>query len=844
MGNPKLEIPRPARSAVIGGRCVKLMKSESNRPLTTVIAPIGYGKTTLLGMRASSLAGRGTVGWLTLDTEDNDIRRLLGFLIEMLPLASEESRRALRHSLQSETTRNPEFPSETFEDVLRVLNESQETCLFFDRCESIVNEEAHRLFETLISRSGRGVRYFFASRERLPFAANLRHLHPLTIAYDHLRLNAEETREFVRRSLSYRLTDDELERLDRAAEGWPLALGVFVSSADEGSLRFPDKSLEELPFRMDDVFLDNVLGRQPERLKRFLLRTSVPNGFDAELGRQLTEDEAFDELLQRSVDRGLFLFRDARSGYRYHPLFRSWLHSRFRESEKMIYEQVRERTIRWLERTGNLFEAVRLALLVPDYDRAEALLLADIGATFSAPKPNVLGILERFPNEETNRRPSIAMLYAWFLAAEHRISAAERALDGAEARMEDRPFAFPPTGEDLRGYFASIRSRIAYLRRDSEQGMALMRRTEELLNGPGLLYSQYNTIDPCGSSLLNSDAGHWGAIDQTIAMCEYAEPLWNGENQGYGIIQILLGECRYERNKLDSAEISLQKGRRIGLDLMDTGLILPASLTLVSLRWARGERQAARVMLQETAAIIAGRIGAPGRETLAACDVRLLIKENREEAVSAWLREQGGDPHRAAGFGHLYCELTQLRALVFLEHFHQGIGFGESLLHLCESWHLRAYAAEAALLLAVLYERSGDSATAFRRLETALGIGQSEGYVRLFLDEWELAEELVRNYAKRRPSQERHSPPHAAFCKLLAQAADEQRFASDSLRTARRRLTAKEYEVLQALIEGRSNPAIAAMLDIRIETVKTHCRSIYKKLGLKGRKEASEKFRP
>ena len=49
MGNPKLEIPRPARSAVIGGRCVKLMKSESNRPLTTVIAPIGYGKTTLLG---------------------------------------------------------------------------------------------------------------------------------------------------------------------------------------------------------------------------------------------------------------------------------------------------------------------------------------------------------------------------------------------------------------------------------------------------------------------------------------------------------------------------------------------------------------------------------------------------------------------------------------------------------------------------------------------------------------------------------------------------------------------------------------------------------------------------
>ncbi|MFB9275216.1 LuxR C-terminal-related transcriptional regulator [Cohnella cellulosilytica] len=850
MGNPKLEIPRPARSAVLGGRCLKLLKNEAGRPLTTVVAPIGYGKTTLLGMRAASPAGRGTVGWLTLDTDDNDVRRLLGLLIEMLPPANEEARLELLLSLQSESKLDPmPAPSETLEKLLRALNELEEVCLFFDRYEAIVNEDAHRLFETLISRSGRRVRYFFASRERLPFAANLRHLHPLTVTHEHLRLTPEETGEYVRRSLARRLEDEELERLDRLAEGWPLALDAFVSSSAEGTLLFPrrssDKGLDELPFRLNDVFLDNVLNRQPERLRRFLLRTSVPDSFDAELCRLLTEDEASSELLQQGIDRGLFLFRDTRGRCRYHPLFRSWLHARFRESEKEKYAQVRERAIRWLERNGNIFEAIRLALLIPDYDRAEALLLADIGTTFSAPKPDVLDILQRFPDAETTGRPSVAMLYAWFLAAEHRISAAERALDGAEARMEEGPFVFPPTGEDLRGYFASIRSRIAYLRRDSERGMALMKRTEELLGGPGLLYSQYNTIDPCGSSLLNSDAGHWGAIDQTVAMCEYAEPLWNGENQGYGIIQILLGECRYERNELDSAESGLQKGRRIGLDLMDTGLILPASLTLVSLRWARGERQAARVMLQETTAMIAGRIGAAGRETLAACDARLLIRENRAEDVNAWLRERSGEPRGPGGFGHLYRELTKLRAFVFLGHFRQGVDFGERLLHLCESWYLRAHAAEAALLLSVLYERSGDAATAFRRLETALDIGRGEGYVRLFLDEWELAETLVRMYVKRRSSKEPYSsPPRAAYCKLLAQAADERRFASDSLRSARRQLTAKEYEVLQTLIEGRSNPAIADALNIRLETVKTHCRSIYKKLGVNGRKEAAAKFRP
>jgi len=182
------------------------------------------------------------------------------------------------------------------------------------------------------------------------------------------------------------------------------------------------------------------------------------------------------------------------------------------------------------------------------YERASELLLQAVAATFSC--PTRLINCGQFPSLEISSRPSVAMIYAWFLTAEHRIATAETVLDQAEMRMTENFCPFPPTGEDLRGYTASIRSRIHFLRRDAERGMALMMETEARLRGPGYLYSHFNTLDPAGSSLLKSDAGHWGASIRPSRCANMPNRHGRGLTRGTGSSISCWAQCHYERNRL------------------------------------------------------------------------------------------------------------------------------------------------------------------------------------------------------------------------------------------------------------------------------------------------------
>jgi LuxR family maltose regulon positive regulatory protein len=91
----KLQKPESENYRIQHPRCIELLKRESHRSLIALMAPTGYGKTTLLGAWAHSLASAGAIGWLSLDPEDNDLRCLLTHLIEAFPLIEEVLRKYL-----------------------------------------------------------------------------------------------------------------------------------------------------------------------------------------------------------------------------------------------------------------------------------------------------------------------------------------------------------------------------------------------------------------------------------------------------------------------------------------------------------------------------------------------------------------------------------------------------------------------------------------------------------------------------------------------------------------------------------------------------------------------------
>lgn len=838
---PRLQLPLIGNHVVRRSRCLNLLKREAYRTLIALVAPMGYGKTTLMGEWAHSLASRHKVGWLTLEAEDQYVHRFLHDCILSLPLGSEEKQQLLEQWQLIEDAQLP-LLLQLMDTIAVQLNALDEVYLFFDRYEIIREASVHRLMEYLITRVMKHIHIYIASRDKLPFYSSIQSLHPgpLTVSHEHLKLSPADIQQFVKHATKLHLPNDAAARLEQLTEGWFPAVAIYSSFLDGSRAQPRSEQLPPAEVIQSDVyerFLTDIFRQQPPDLQRFMLHTSIPDYFHAELGFVLTEDAGYNAYLEQLVRHSLFLFQADNGQYRYHNLFLRFLRIRFKELDKPRYHLMHGRSSVWFEQHGYVLEAVRHALHTADYDRASGLLLADMAVTFSYSKQDLIGLLERFPESEIHRRPSVAMLYAWCLTAEHRITAAETVLHKTEAYMTDDRCVFSPTGEDLRGYIASIYSRIYFLRRNTEKGLAYMLETGERLNGPGYLYSHANTLDPGGSSLLKCDVGHWGAIDQSIAMCEVGKAAWNGFNQGYGIIESLLGECYYERNELVKAEKFLLNGRKIGLDLMDTGLLLPTTLTLVHLKHEMGEQQAAQSLLEETGKLLLQH--SPNTlPVIHACQARMDMKTGQWAPAKKWLTNQILLTEGELDKRHMYSYLTILRAYIYLHQYGHGIRFGERLLQHCQALYLPYYIAEIQLLLAVLYERKGDAAAAMRKIELAVLLGREEGYIRLFLDLWELAEPIVKKYARR----VQQSSEAASFMEQLIQYSIEEDLYSDKTGLAHKKLSSKEYKVLQLLIQGQSNAAIAENLSITIETVKTHCKHIYKKLRLKSRKDVQKHY--
>jgi len=123
-------------------------------------------------------------------------------------------------------------------------------------------------------------------------------------------------------------------------------------------------------------------------------------------------------------------------------------------------------------------------------------------------------------------------------------------------------------------------------------------------------------------------------------------------------------------------------------------------------------------------------------------------------------------------------------------------------------------------------------------MEHAVSVSREEGYVQLFADVWDLAESIVRRFAKQKQS----SGEVLAFVEQLIRNAGDKELYADRSGYARKKLSPKEYQVLQYLLEGKSNAAIGETMNISVETVKTHCKNIYKKLNLSSRKEVQKAF--
>jgi LuxR family maltose regulon positive regulatory protein len=243
-----------------------------------------------------------------------------------------------------------------------------------------------------------------------------------------LRFTPEEAAAYLNGVMKLELTGRDVVALEGRTEGWIAALQLAALS-----IQGRDDPADFIAgFAGDDRYIvdylaDEVLHRQPEHVRQFLLQTSILGRLTGPLCDAVTGHEGGTAMLE-ALDRGnLFVVSldDRRRWYRYHQLFADVLRTRLLDEQPAWVPDLHRRASDWYEHNGDRSEAIRHALAGEDFDRAASLIELAVPALRQGHQEvTALRWLRALPDEVIGRRPVLSVAYAWALFRSGRVDAA------------------------------------------------------------------------------------------------------------------------------------------------------------------------------------------------------------------------------------------------------------------------------------------------------------------------------------------------------------------------------------------------------------------------------------
>ncbi len=875
--------PSQARPELVARpRLTAALEREAGRKLTLISAPAGFGKTTLLVEWLRGRAdGEGSVAWVSLDEGDNDPVRFLSYLVAALGrIAGEGFGGGVLAALRS-----PEPPQ--MEAVLGALiNElaglKAEVAVVLDDYHAIDSESVHGIVAFLLERSPENVHLVISGRVDPPLPlARLRARGQMTELHAaDLRFTPEEAAAFLRDAMGLDITAGDVAALEEITEGWIAALQLAALSMRErkdvsGFIRSFSGGHRDV----FDFLAEEVLERQDEPSRAFLLQTSILGGLSGPLCDVLTGRDDGQRTLERLERENLLVvpLDDDRLWYRYHHLFADFLRGRLTRERPEQLASLHLRASGWYEENAFVAEAVRHALSAGDYERAARQMEGGIEQTwYRGEVMTLLGWLRKLPKEAMLRRPLLLVWYAAALMLAGRFDRVESLLQEAESAVG--PCEADP--QHVLATAAAVRSLHARLQGDARGAIEHARRALALLPEDNLdprpfaalcLAEAYRAADDLGganatfaeTAELGRAAGHdYIALTAmgSLAHLRMSQGLLREAEEslrqalGYaaergaellpavGRVRIAMGELLYERDDLEASERELTLGTELAERAGELEVLARGQAALSRVRRARGDTEGA-LALAHRAEQLARDSGAPqaildatlwkARLHLMRNDVRAAASDLERASVLDDVPRSAREPER----------ISLARLLVAQEDYDEAL----RLLHrLREAAEGSGNLIEILTLQALALRARGEKKRATDAMGGALALAYPEGYVRTFVDEGppmaELLSEVLEAQQRGRPDSLGRVPAHY-LRKLLAAL---EREAPDAARPATElseALSERELEVLQLIAAGKTNRSIASELFVSVGTVKTHVNNLYRKLDAHSRTQALARAR-
>ncbi len=872
----KFYVPQPPASFVARAQLLDLLAEALCHRLTLVSAPAGAGKTTLASAWAQSVRKKGTaIGWLSLDEADDDTGVFLDYLLACLDEAGVSVER-------TESSPVGEYPADlqpVLGDVVRaIMPLKREVVLILDDYHVIQNRAVHAAVGYLLDHAPTQLHLMCLTRTDPPLElARFRVSGQLLeLRMQQLRFSTAEAGEFLQKAAGTELAEKDIAALNERTEGWAAGLqmaaisirgrpdpSAFVS-AFAGSHRF-----------VFDYLLEQVLDRQTPAVRDFLLKTSVLERFSAPLCDAVLETKGTARGMLDTLERAnLFLIPldDERGWYRYHHLLSDLLKLILEQDHPGLSIELHHRASHWFESQGLLSESLQHALVAGDTELVAQIVSGNVLFLVENDEAvKMLRQIEAVPIPEVIAQPWLGIARAWALGAAQ-VKKSHEVLDGVDASIE----GWPDSSEQqrMRGHIAAARAYVFSMEGDRDNTLAQARLADELLPPDETAVRAMNlTIwgdirtddrkhDPSALPMLEQSfalavqAGkphvamtaaaaiasaylHLGRFHEMERICQEALSIADGYEQYYqrplaataGVYALLARVMTEWGNHGRALELA-----RKGLLLSERWGQVDAEVTCLcylgrALSLAKDWEQARRVC--ERADQLAQRISPWSYQSTFIFNLSTLldsdVRNAQEIAEARRLVDKSGAAHT---------ELLQARlwlrdghpdeALEAMEEHYQRMKGQPSFDH---PW--------IPALRALAYQAKGDEKRALASLREALELAEPENRIATFLREGAPMEALLR------VAQAKSLSPR--FIARLLAAFEAQRKQKPRLTPVMESLveplSERELEVLRHLDGPLSTPEIAETLVVSANTVRTHIKSIYGKLGAHGRSAAVRRAR-
>jgi LuxR family transcriptional regulator, maltose regulon positive regulatory protein len=892
----KISIPPPRPDRLARSQLLQRLNEGMVRQLTLtlVCTPAGFGKTTLLADWATSTSW--AVAWLSLDPDDNDPARFWRYVVAALDRAGAGIGEQLRPLLTAPTPLSGQGVATAL--ISRLQAQSDEVALVLDDYHTIEEPAVHDGLAFLLRHLPPQLHLVISSRSDPPLPlARLRASGQLAeLRAADLRFTGKEVATFLGEVWRLELSSGAVAALETRTEGWAAGLQLAALSLQGRSdpAAFLDAFTGSHRYVMD-YLSEEVLERQPDRVRTFLLQTSVLERLSGPLGDAVTGGSDGQGMLEELERANLFLLPldEERRWYRFHHLFADLLRARVVQLHSDLVPELHRRAATWYEQHGLTDEAIRHALACGDPPWATRLVKEHLGETIRRGEiANLQRRLSLLSNAAVRSRPGLCLAQGFIEIHHGHMQSAERLLQHAERNLDreggQQTLDLPTGGgmvAEAPAAIALLRAELAGARGDA-QGMArfataALAHIMDDEHGPrffarllvagadwmsGRLADAEAALVVMLAEARTTPVSHpammsllpLGQVQQAqgklgAALRTYREGLrlatMSGRSSAYhaGEAHLGIAQVLYARNQLDDAlrhvTEAIDLGRQVEFQLLALGLT-----ALSRIRQALGDPEAALNAIEEACQLLPATELANmfGLARLAQAErARLLLVLGRVEGAERWAEERGLTEQDEASYPRERDQLVLARLLLAQSQPDRALGLLERLDALAEAQDRTGSLIEIRALRSLALQAAGEHQEALSLLAEALTLAQPEGHVRVFADEGPSMAALLRSLVgarqRGRGAAGAGSGVATEHLRRVVQAFGPVGDPADKTAPAAgliEPLTDRELEVLRLLAAGRRNRDIAAELVVTLETVKKHVSHIFDKLGAANRVQA------